>query len=178
MSLQALLAEEIKVDLPEIKPSDVAALPFSSGTTGPPKGVMLTHRNLVANLSQCNAWPFNNPPSKDKQEIVFSVLPFFHIYGFNTIMNMALFRGEHLVVLPQFKPEDYLSCLIKYRPSSLLLVPSLVLFLASHPAIKSEHLSSVDRIICGAAPASKELIDKFTEKLGHEDYSFSQGLYR
>lgn len=175
--MQSLLAQETRADFPEMKPSDVAVLPYSSGTTGPPKGVMLTHQNLVANLIQCSHNDFDDrtSASQELQKTVFTVLPFFHIYGFNTIMNMSLYRGEHLLTIPRFTPEDYLSCLVKYKPDTLFLVPSLLLFLASHPAIKAEHLSSVTRVICGAAPASKNLIDKFIEKLGRSDCVINQG---
>ncbi|XP_046625843.1 4-coumarate--CoA ligase 2-like [Neodiprion virginianus] len=176
LSMQALLMDNDEVDLPKVNPTDIAVLPYSSGTTGPPKGVMLTHQNLVANIVQCSHHDFNDLPAfEGPQKTVFTVLPFFHIYGFNTIMNISLYRGEHLITIPRFTPEDYLSCLIKYKPDTLFVVPSLLLFLASHPEITADHLSSVKRVLSGAAPATKNLIDKFTEKLNRDDCVINQG---
>lgn len=162
---------------PDVSPNEIALLPYSSGTTGMPKGVILTHRNCVANLEQCKhpAFVDHIPTSADYQERILSVLPFFHIYGFNGILNVVLMYGMHVITIPKFTPEAYIECVLKYKPTLLFVVPSLLLFLASHPAIKSEHLASIKEVTCGAAPATKSLIDKFKEKVGRHDIIIRQG---
>lgn len=110
-----------------------------------------------------------------QKEIVLSVLPFFHIYGFNGIMNTSMLYGLHLVTIPRFTPEDYIKCLVEYRPTVLFVVPSLLLFLASHPSVKREHLESIRMVTSGAAPATEGLIQKFREKVGNDDIIIRQG---
>ncbi|XP_023703693.1 probable 4-coumarate--CoA ligase 2 isoform X2 [Cryptotermes secundus] len=176
LSFRQLLIESLPADIPRASPDDVALLPYSSGTTGLPKGVKLSHRNLVFNLQQV-LHPdivLHVPTTEETQEVVLSVLPFFHIYGFNGILNTSLFYGLHVVSIPKFTPEDYIACVAKFKPTILFVVPSLLLFLASHPTVTKEHLSSIEKVICGAAPATKNLIDKFKAKVDR-DIQFSQG---
>lgn len=96
---------------------DVVVLPYSSGTTGPPKGVSLTHHNMVANMCQINHPKVTMllPTRKEEQEITVAVLPFFHIYAMNTIMTMGLQVGAKIVTLPRFEPEQYLKALVTYK---------------------------------------------------------------
>ncbi|PSN40615.1 putative 4-coumarate--CoA ligase 3 [Blattella germanica] len=176
-SFKQLIIEASQDDLPRSSPNDVALLPYSSGTTGLPKGVMLANRNLVANLEQ-----LKHPDMQDHaattdttQDVALSVLPFFHIYGFNGILNPCIMNGLHMVSLPKFTPEDYIACVAKYKPTILFVVPSLLLFLASHPAVTKEHLSSVEKVVCGAAPATKNLIDKFKFKVDRDNINIRQG---
>lgn len=166
-----ILTQRGDAPFPKISPDDVALLPYSSGTTGMPKGVQLTHKNCVVNLEQCKHKSLVNhvPTAGNYQEKVLSVLPFFHIYGFNGILNTIMIYGMHMITLPKFTPEMYLEAVIKYRPTVLFVVPSLLMFLATHPAVKSEHLSSIKEVTCGAAPASKALLDKFRDKIGRGD---------
>ncbi|XP_075233966.1 uncharacterized protein LOC142331766 [Lycorma delicatula] len=172
-----ILTQRGEIPFPKVSPDDIALLPYSSGTTGMPKGVQLTHKNCVVNIEQNNhpAFVDHIPTSDTYQERVLSVLPFFHIYGFNGILSTVLFHGMHMITLPKFTPELYIECVIKYKPTFLFVVPSLLLFLASHPAVKTEYLSSIKQITCGAAPATKGLIDKFKEKLGRKDLDIRQG---
>lgn len=163
--------------LPQVSPSDVAMLPYSSGTTGVPKGVKLSHNNCSVNLEQCIHPDIVNhiPTSDTSQETVLSVLPFFHIYGFNGILNVVMMYGMHMITLPKFTPESYIECVVKYKPTILFVVPSLLLFLASHPAVTVDHLASIREVTCGAAPATKSLIDKFKQKVQREDITIRQG---
>uniref|UniRef100_A0A8D8XRH3 Luciferin 4-monooxygenase n=1 Tax=Cacopsylla melanoneura TaxID=428564 RepID=A0A8D8XRH3_9HEMI len=163
--------------LPKVSPNDLAMLPYSSGTTGVPKGVQLSHNNCAVNLEQCIHPDINNhiPTSETSQETVLSVLPFFHIYGFNGILNVVMMYGMHMITIPKFTPETYIECVIKYKPTILFVVPSLLLFLASHPAITAQHLASIREVTCGAAPATKTLIDKFKQKVQREDITIRQG---
>jgi len=131
----------------ETDPADVAALPYSSGTTGEPKGVMLTHRNLVAMQMQME--PVEATTSTD---VVIAVLPFFHIYGLSVILLLALYRGAKLVVFPRFEMETFLGAIERYRATRLPLVPPLILRMANEPRLDDFDLSSVRTVISGAAP--------------------------
>ena len=137
----------------KIRPAvDVAALPYSSGTTGPPKGVMLTHRNLVAMIEQ-----FGPLDGTDESDVVIAALPFFHIYGLLVILNLALYRGATLVVFPRFELEPFLAAIARHRVSRLPLVPPLVLRLARDPLVDRYDHSSVRVAVSGAAPLAPEL---------------------
>ncbi|XP_044255600.1 probable 4-coumarate--CoA ligase 1 [Tribolium madens] len=175
-SLQSLLMAGHEAELPGINPREIAILPYSSGTTGLPKGVMLSHHNLVANLVQGEHPALEDLETKDgKKHTVLTVLPFFHIYGFNGILNLCLKHGSHIVTIPRFTPEDYLKTLVKYKPSFIFVVPSLLLFLASHPAVTKEHLSSIEAVQSGAAPLTEGLLQKFRQKVGRDDILIRQG---
>src|SRR6478672_10487076 len=127
--------------------TDVVALPYSSGTTGLAKGVMLTHRNLVATLVQWNAVLPTGP--KDR---LIAVLPFFHTYGLGLLMGWALWRGATLVSMPRFDLEEFLRVLQDQRITRALLVPPILLALAKHPLVASYDLSALELIGSGAAP--------------------------
>ncbi|KAF5286034.1 hypothetical protein FQR65_LT12969 [Abscondita terminalis] len=173
-SLQNLIMENHTTDLPEISCQDIALLPYSSGTTGLPKGVMLTHQNLVVNLVQTDHPEICSPKSEEINKKALTVLPYFHIYGFNAIMNTCAKIGLTLVSLPKFTPEDYIRALLEHRPYFLFVVPSLLLFLASHPSVTKNHLASVELVTSGAAPATEGMIQKFREKVGR-DVTIAQG---
>jgi len=141
-------------------PDALAALPFSSGTSGVPKAVMLTHRNLVANCCQClQAVP---PP---EAAVWLAFLPMFHIYGFTVLTVCGLACGQTLVTLPRFEPETFLKALQDYRVTTLHLVPPVLHFLANHPMVAAYDLSSLQNIGCGAAPLSSELEQKVGVRL-------------
>ncbi|XP_050304061.1 uncharacterized protein LOC126741607 [Anthonomus grandis grandis] len=175
--LMSLLSEGYEADLPDIHPDQLALLPYSSGTTGLPKGVMLSHKNIVANMVQSDHDALiGNIATKDGQKhSTLTVLPFFHIYGFNGIMNICLRLGSHLISIPRFTPEDYLKALETYKPTYLFVVPSLLLFLASHPEVKKEHLASVEEITSGAAPLTEGLLQKFRQKFDNPNLMVRQG---
>lgn len=92
-------------------------------------------------------------------------------------MNVALKEGLHLVTIPKFSPEDYIKALVEHRPSYLFVVPSLLLFLASHPAVTRDHLASVKSVTSGAAPCTEGLLQKFREKIGRDDVLIRQGNF-
>ena len=132
--------------------SDLAALPYSSDTTGLPKGVMLTHRNLVANLVQTAELH----PEAETDRIV-AVLPFFHIYGLQVLLNLGLRAGATLVTMPRFELDAFLGVLQHYRITRAFVVPPIVLALAKHPTVARYDLSTVKAMMSGAAPLGGEL---------------------
>ena len=131
---------------------DLVALPYSSGTTGLAKGVMLTHANLIANMVlSCE---MNTMQEGDR---MIGVLPFFHIYGMVLILNLALYRGIPLVTMPRFELEQFLEIVQTHKITSLNLVPPLLLALAKHPLVDDYDLSSVRIVGSGAAPLGSDL---------------------
>jgi acyl-CoA synthetase (AMP-forming)/AMP-acid ligase II len=140
---------------------DLVALPYSSGTTGLPKGVMLTHYNLVSNLRQAEGC---EPLPED--DVLVAVLPFFHIYGMVMILSQGLYRGATLVTMPRFDLEEFLRVLQDYAVTRAYTVPPIVLALAKHPLVDKYDLSPLRAIACGAAPLGPEVAAACAERLG------------
>ena len=148
----------------DIDPADdLVSLPYSSGTTGLPKGVMLTHRNLVANLCQCE--PVLASGEGDR---LIAVLPFFHIYGQVVLMAAALWHGATLVTMPRFDLEQFLGLLQDQRITRAYVAPPIVLALAKHPLVDKYDLSSLKSIFSGAAPLDASLERACAERLDCE----------
>ncbi|MFD3532097.1 AMP-binding protein [Streptomyces sp. NPDC058664] len=161
-SLQAFLGctgpvPEIDVDPDE----DVAALPYSSGTTGVPKGVMLTHTSIATNLVQLEPVIPMGPGDR-----ILAVLPFFHIYGLTALMNGPLRQGATVVVLPRFELDTFLGAVQKHRINGLYVAPPIVLALAKHPAVADYDLSSLEYIVSAAAPLDAALAEACSARLG------------
>ncbi|MFE9505608.1 4-coumarate--CoA ligase family protein [Streptomyces anthocyanicus] len=140
---------------------DVAALPYSSGTTGTPKGVMLTHRQIATNLAQLEPSMPSAPGDR-----VLAVLPFFHIYGLTALMNAPLRLGATVVVLPRFDLEQFLAAIQNHRITSLYVAPPIVLALAKHPLVADYDLSSLRYIVSAAAPLDARLAAACSQRLG------------
>ncbi|MGD6753624.1 4-coumarate--CoA ligase family protein [Streptomyces sp. BH105] len=140
---------------------DVAALPYSSGTTGTPKGVMLTHRNIATNLEQLQPVLPTGPGDR-----ILAVLPFFHIYGLTALMNGPLRQGSIVVVLPRFDLDTFLAAIEKHRITHLYVAPPIVLALAKHPAVEGYDLSSLRHVVSAAAPLDGELALACARRLG------------
>ncbi|MFF7801970.1 4-coumarate--CoA ligase family protein [Streptomyces olivaceus] len=148
---------EVAVDPAE----DVAALPYSSGTTGTPKGVMLTHRQIATNLAQLEPSMPSAPGDR-----VLAVLPFFHIYGLTALMNAPLRLGATVVVLPRFDLEQFLAAIQNHRITSLYVAPPIVLALAKHPLVADYDLSSLKYVVSAAAPLDARLALACSRRLG------------
>lgn len=142
---------------------DIVVLPYSSGTTGLPKGVMLTHRNLAANLAQARHAIVLAPTDR-----VVAVLPFFHIYGMQVLMNGVIHHGSMVVTLPRFDLEEFLRIVQEHRITHAYLVPPIVLALAKHPVIDNYDLSSLKVVFSGAAPLGAEVAEQAAKRIGCE----------
>lgn len=163
-SLAALLAAghaapDVRVD----PATHVAVMPYSSGTTGNPKGVMLSHRNLVANVAQCE--PILGV---ERGERVLAVLPFFHIYGMTVLLNLALRRRATLVTMPRFDLAEFLRVIQDERVSFAFIAPPIAVALAKHPMVDDYDLSSLRTAFSGAAPLDEQLGHAVAERVGIE----------
>ncbi|MFB7614962.1 4-coumarate--CoA ligase family protein [Kitasatospora sp. NPDC056181] len=161
-SLADLLASTGPDPEPAIDPgSDIAVLPYSSGTTGLPKGVMLTHRSIATNLAQTDA--LFHPGEGER---ILAVLPFFHIYGLSALLNQPLRCGATVVVLPRFDLEQFCRTIEEQRVQALIVAPPIALALAKHPVVDRFDLSSVEYLLCAAAPLDNELAATCARRLG------------
>jgi 4-coumarate--CoA ligase len=161
-SLTDLFGEPLDEQVP-VDPNDVVVLPYSSGTTGLSKGVMLTHHNLVANLVQTGA-----VITVTEDESFVAVLPFFHIYGMQVLMNLGLYLGATIVTMPRFDLEQFLSLHQEHKLTRAFVAPPMVVALAKHPLVDKYDLSALKNIFSGAAPLSAELAIEAGERLDCE----------
>jgi acyl-CoA synthetase (AMP-forming)/AMP-acid ligase II len=148
--------EEVDVD-----PEDLAVLPYSSGTTGLMKGVMLTHRNLVANIEQAwNSMPLN------EEDVLVGLMPFFHIYGQTVVLNLGLAKGSTIVTMPRFDLEELLDILERHDVTWLHIAPPIVLAFATAPGIEERDMSHLKTVISGAAPLDADLARRAESRIG------------
>ena len=141
--------------------SDLAHIAYTGGTTGVSKGVMLTHRNLVANLAQSTA-----ALAYEDGDIALAALPFFHIYGMQVLMNGILAEGCTVITMPRFDLPKALGLIQDHGVACFYAVPPMVLALAKHPIIDDFDLSSLRFIFSGAAPLGSELSDEAAARVG------------
>ncbi|KAK9876545.1 hypothetical protein WA026_013919 [Henosepilachna vigintioctopunctata] len=165
-------SEEIK----PCNPENVAFLPYSSGTTGLPKGVQLSHKNLVSNIMQINhpELDIKTEASETFQEIIPCVLPMYHVFGHNVVMNSMPMCGGKMITLSKYNPESFISMLRDYRNTIFYTVPPLALMLAAQESVKKEYLESLKIILTGAAPLALSDQRRFSEKFGNH-IKFLQG---
>jgi acyl-CoA synthetase (AMP-forming)/AMP-acid ligase II len=160
-SLRDLLGTTAEPPAQTVQAGDTAVLPYSSGTTGRAKGVILTHRNLVANLLQIA--PLGNVTADTK---ILAVLPFFHIYGMTVMMNQGLHANATVVTMAKFDLPEFLRIISEYQIQRVYIAPPVAVALAKHPIVDQYDLSCIDVIFSGAAPLDAELGHAVAKRLG------------
>ena len=145
----------------DVEPEDLAVLPYSSGTTGLMKGVLLTHRNLVANIEQAwNSMPVN------EEDVLVGLMPFFHIYGQTVVLNMGLAKGSTIVTMSRFDLDELLEIVEKHGVTWLHIAPPIVLAFATAPQIEGRDTSRLKMVISGAAPLDADLALRAEARIG------------
>ncbi|GBC59511.1 long-chain fatty acid--CoA ligase [Desulfonema ishimotonii] len=142
---------------------DTAMYQYTGGTTGVSKGVILTHANLSQQVQQVAGW---FPAFKVGKEVMLGALPFFHVFGLSTAMNLAIYRGWTDVLVPKPQPGPLLETIARFRPSFVPLVPTMYIGILNHPDIGKTDLTSVKGCFSGSSPLPVEVIRDFEEKTG------------
>lgn len=142
---------------------DLALLQYTGGTTGFPKGVMLTHKNLVSNTVMGIYWLYNCVPG---EEVVLGALPFFHVYGMTAVMNISIMQAYKMVLIPKFDVEGMLKAIKKHSVTLFPGAPTMYIALLNHPKLHEYDLSSVRACISGSAPLPVEVQERFEEVTG------------
>ncbi|KAK4395464.1 4-coumarate--CoA ligase 1 [Sesamum angolense] len=164
-------------DMPAVKihPDDVVALPYSSGTTGLPKGVMLTHKGLVTSVAQ--QVDGENPNLYiHSEDVMLCVLPLFHIYSLNSVLLCGLRVGAAILIMQKFDIVPFLELIQKYKVTIGPFVPPIVLAIAKSPLVDKYDLSSVRTVMSGAAPLGKELEDAVRNKFPNAKLGQGYGM--
>lgn len=151
--------EKVEIDPKE----DLALLQYTGGTTGKPKGVMLTHYNLVSNVQMCTAWLHK---LEKNQEVVLGVLPFFHVYGMTTVMNLSVMYGSKMILMPKFDAEEVLKTIQKLKPTLFPGAPTIYIGLLNHPNLEKYDLSSIEACISGSASLPVDVQQRFEKITG------------
>jgi long-chain acyl-CoA synthetase len=146
-----------------VEPHDLALLQYTGGTTGVPKGVMLTHQNLVANTLQCRNWM---PSLRDGAEVFMGVIPFFHVYGMTACMNLSIATGGTIVLLPRFATKDVLKAIVSHRVTIFMGVQAMYVAINNFQDVARYDLSSIRICISGAGPLHAEVQERFEALTG------------
>jgi long-chain acyl-CoA synthetase len=148
-------------DTPVIDPdADLAVLQYTGGTTGLPKGAMLTHSNLTCNVEQCLHWFVDAKPGQEK---MLGVIPFFHVFAMTAVMNLSVRAGFEIVALPRFEMLDTLKLIHKHRPSYFPAVPAIYNAIVNSPHVAKYDLTSLKACVSGGAPLPVEVKKRFEE---------------
>ncbi len=151
--------EDVAIDFE----NDLAMLQYTGGTTGFPKGVMLTHKNLVTNVTMCKTWLFE---CEDGKERVLGILPFFHVYGMTTVLVLSIMQANTMILLPKFDVETALKTIDKQKPTLFPGAPTIYIGILSSPNLGKYDLSSVNACISGSAALPVEIQEKFEQVTG------------
>ncbi|MGG0449994.1 AMP-binding protein [Priestia megaterium] len=146
-----------------ISDEDIAILQYTGGTTGFPKGVMLTHKNLVANATMCSHWLYRCSHGEEK---VLGIIPFFHVYGLTTVLVLSVLQNYEMVLLPKFDAKTTLKTIHKQQPTLFPGAPTIYIALLNHPDLAKYNLSSIDSCMSGSAPLPVEVQEQFEKLTG------------
>ncbi|WP_416827611.1 AMP-binding protein [Ectobacillus polymachus] len=142
---------------------DIAILQYTGGTTGFPKGVMLTHQNLVSNTIMAIHWLYN---SKAGEEVLLGAIPFFHVYGMTAVMNLSVMQAYKMILVPKFDVETILKMITKHRVTLFPGAPTMYIALLNHPNLQKYDLSSIKACLSGSAPLPIEVQEQFESITG------------
>jgi long-chain acyl-CoA synthetase len=178
LSFKSLIGGVAEVDLPrvEIDPAeDVAVLQYTGGTTGVPKGAMLTHQNLYTNTLQ--SWAWAGPLTRQGDERYLMVIPYFHIYGQTVGLLLGAWNGAMQIPIPKFDPNLLIEAIKQHKPTFFPGAPTLYISMLNHPEIKTCGLEHVRRFNSGSAPLPLEVIERFEKMSGamlYEGYGLTE----
>ena len=149
--------------LPVLSPDDLALLQYTGGTTGTPKGVMLSHRNVMTNAMQCRVWV---PDLQEGREVFLGVIPFFHVYGLSTCQHLAMMTGSALVLLPRFQVKEVLQAIQTHRVTIFSAIPMMFMKVTESSEARKYDLRSLRVCLSGASPLHAEVQDRFERLTG------------
>jgi long-chain acyl-CoA synthetase len=142
---------------------DIAMYQYTGGTTGVSKGVILTHGNLSKQVQQIDAW---FPTFGKGKEIMLGALPYFHVFGLSTAMNLSVYAGWNQILIPRPQPEPLLEAIRTYKPTFTPLVPTMYIGILNHPDLKKTDMSCIKGAFSGSAPLPVEVIHEFQKLTG------------
>jgi len=164
VSEDTLLANDGKYAAVDIDPiNDVAVLQYTGGTTGTPKGAMLTHANVYINTLQVVAWA---PDISTTDQRMMGVLPFFHVFAMTVVMNFSIALAAEIVIMPRFVLDDALKLISSTKPTCMPGVPTMFTAIVNHPKLQSFDLSSLKFCLSGGAPLPLEIKQRFEKLTG------------
>lgn len=177
LTLADILAEDDDADLPlsRVAPDDLAVLQYTGGTTGTPKGAMLSHRNIFANVVQTETWHYRDYHRGEGRYLL--VIPYFHIYAFTVGMMCGVWVGGLQIILPKYEVGQVLSAIREFRPTYFPAVPTVFVSLLAHPEVKRHGLELVRTFNSGGAPCPVEVLEEFETRIGrplNEGYGLSE----
>ena len=177
LALSTLISGEDSPQLPlvDIRPDDLAVLQYTGGTTGTPKGAMLTHANIFANVVQTETWHYRTYRRGEGRYLM--VIPYFHIYAFTVGMMCGVWMGALQIIIPKYDVEQVLDAIRDYRPTYFPAVPTVFVSLLAHPKVKEYGLDLVRTFNSGGAPCPVEVLQEFERRIGrplNEGYGLSE----
>ena len=177
LSFTNLIDDDDASDLPLVRigPDEVAVLQYTGGTTGTPKGAMLTHRNIFANVVQTETWHYRQYIRGEARYLL--VIPYFHIYAFTVGMMCGVWVGGLQIIIPKYDVEQVLAAMRDLKPTYFPAVPTVFVSLLAHPKVKEFGLEQVRTFNSGGAPCPVEVLEEFETRIGRplsEGYGLSE----